>query len=51
MDPPMHRTLASAVAGSLLSLVIGAAALAADATPQGYYRFPTIHGDTIAFVA
>ncbi len=47
----MHRTLASAVAGSLLSLVIGAAALAADATPQGYYRYPTIHGDTIAFVA
>ncbi len=48
----MKCTLVTAIAASLLSLVISSAALAADApAPQGYYRYPAIHGDTIAFVA
>ncbi len=48
----MKCTLPSAIAGSLLAFVFGSVALAADApAPQGYYRYPAIHGDTIAFVA
>ncbi len=36
---------------ALLSLVAGAAQGLDDAPVQGYYRFPTIHGDTIVFSA
>ncbi len=48
----MKRVVSAAIAGLFLGLFVNAAASAADTpAPQGYYRFPAIHGDTIAFVA
>jgi tricorn protease len=48
----MKRMVSAAIAGVSLGLLIGAAARAADTSaPQGYYRYPALHGDTIAFVA
>jgi tricorn protease len=52
MNADMKRVVSAAIAGLFLGLFVNAAASAADtAAPQGYYRFPAIHGDTIAFVA
>jgi tricorn protease len=47
----MRRILHAAIPGSILSLVMGAALAADTPAPQGYYRYPALHGDTIAFVA
>ncbi|HEV8000700.1 MAG TPA: S41 family peptidase [Planctomycetaceae bacterium] len=48
----MKCMVSAAIAGSSLLLLIGAGARAADtAAPQGYYRYPALHGDTVAFVA
>ena len=48
----MKRVVSAAIAGLFLGLFTNAFASAADTpAPQGYYRYPAIHGDTIAFVA
>jgi tricorn protease len=48
----MKRVVSAAIAGLFLGLFANPTANAADApAPQGYYRYPAIHGDTIAFVA
>jgi tricorn protease len=48
----MKRVVSAAIAGLFLGLFANPTASAADTpAPQGYYRYPAIHGDTIAFVA
>jgi tricorn protease len=52
MKATMSRLMSTAMAAVFLALLASAPAGAAEtATPQGYYRYPAIHGDTIAFVA
>jgi tricorn protease len=49
---PSRALRIALVAGSLLVQLARMPAQAAEpAGPQGYYRYPAIHGDTIAFVA
>ncbi|HXY37692.1 MAG TPA: S41 family peptidase [Planctomycetaceae bacterium] len=47
----MTRTLSPTIAGLFLLLASGPVPAADTPPPQGYYRYPAIHGDTIAFVA
>src|SRR5580704_2883068 len=52
MNRAMKRVVSAAIAGLFLGLFTHAGVSAADTpAPQGYYRYPAIHGDTIAFVA
>ncbi|HET6327665.1 MAG TPA: S41 family peptidase [Planctomycetaceae bacterium] len=48
----MKCRVPAAIAGFCLLFALNTAVGAADTpAPQGYYRYPAIHGDTIAFVA
>ena len=51
--PPTFRSLPRALLQSFLLglMAVAVAAEAADAAPRGYYRFPTLNGDTLVFTA